>query len=111
MTDIAQGIWIEMKSIFDSVVEHYHDDINHDLSFLSKHIKNIERGHTLHWSVGDCGSHIGIIKSGENPLWMYPNASYNKYLHFQVLIKENEFAFKRVHLDLTDKKYLDKLNA
>ena len=111
MTDIAQGIWIEMKSIFDSVVEHYHDDINHDLSFLSKHIKNIERGQTLHWSVGDCGSHIGIIKSGENPLWMYPNSSYNKYLHFQVLIKGNEFAFKRVHLDLTDKKYLDKLNA
>ena len=42
MKNITQGIWIEMKSIFDSIVEHYHDDINHDLSFLSKHIENIE---------------------------------------------------------------------
>jgi hypothetical protein len=80
-----------MKQAADGVIESYHDDLNvHDLAFLNRmnttkslveqQSENEER---IFWSVGDCGTHIGMMHEASQRVWMQID-SYAKYNHYQV---------------------------
>jgi hypothetical protein len=110
-----QSIIDRMKVIFDLVVEHYHDDINHDLSFLTKYgseldLPNLDN-ESIRWSVGDCDSHIGIVEHGTNPLWMYDHASYNNYLHYEIQFYKNKFKLVQAYPQMTDEKYINAIGG
>jgi len=101
-----------MKVIFDLVVEAYHDDITYDLSFLTKYCAELDLpnldNESLRWSVGNCGSQIGIVEHGAESRWTHHCASY---LHYEIQFYKNKFKLVQVDAHLTSEKYINAIGG
>ena len=73
-----QLIWMQMQEQFEKHVESYKGDLKHDKGFLTRYASVIERmvlddqvfdgsDTRLVYSVGLCGSHLGLMPKWEPP--------------------------------------------
>jgi len=114
-----------LRPLFDAIVESFKSDFGHDEKFLRRHLKigchalrhgdrQLVRNDCIHYSVGDCGSHIGILDKDTTPLWMDPShPDYRAYVHYQVIFSGYSsgqwFTIERVRPELTSEKHELKL--
>ena len=99
---VLEEIYGVMTAKFNGCVKHYHGDLIYDRAFLvrckSQIMKIILRDSTfdgakdrLVYSVGMCGSHIGIMGKDEPPVWLHPSLdTYRRYTHFELVSKPGE---------------------
>jgi hypothetical protein len=99
-----------MKVIFDVIAKTYRDDIDYDLLFLTKYECEIDDNESIRWSVGDCGSRIGIVKHDTNP-WFYFESSYKDYLHYEVQFYKSKFKLVQLDAHLTNEKHLNAIRG
>ena len=97
-----QLIWMQMQEQFEKHVESYKGDLKHDKGFLTRYASVIERmvlddqvfdgsDTRLVYSVGLCGSHLGLMPKWEPPAWLHPTlTSFRRYRHFELVSKRGE---------------------
>jgi len=108
-----------LRPLFDQVVEHYETDLDHDVAFV-KRIEGKEwlRGlchgmDVIYYSVGDHGSHIGIVPGWKDPIWYDRSfeGSYRNYVHYRIMFRRSPLGTPQFKVlpwaeELTSDKYL-----
>jgi len=120
-TDIApllnlHDLLDQMELEFNRHVESYQNDFRHDVCFVLRTItsddwnKIADGKSSLFYSVGTCGSHLGITDDAQ-PLWVDESMpDYRQYVHFQVHVEYGEYGrpvlvLDRVFVAMTSAKY------
>ena len=106
----------QMEAEFNRHVESYRNDFRHDICYVMRTVASADwnkiadgKSH-LFYSVGACGSHIGMTDDAQ-PIWVDESfTSYRQYVHFQVRVEYGKrgrpmLALVRVFADMTSAKY------
>jgi len=89
--NVCLSILILMSEAANGVIKYYPNDLNrHDVRYLNelnaeKNLidRQIDSEEYLFWSVGYCGTHLGIMSKPSERAWVRVDP-YDKYNHYQV---------------------------
>ena len=90
VTPLTMEIYAQLHPVFFKHVQSYKSDIGNDMSFLIQWqdlLEESRQGSTsrLFYSVGECGSHIGVcdVAKGKVPVWLREgHSTYRAYEHY-----------------------------